>query len=435
MYEPFAYLGWMPDFASEVAKHMQNASLSPMKFSDTPRHPRSPLWLSLPSATLLIAFAAGCASPRPPHPPSLDLPEVVKDLAAERIGDEVRLRWTTPEKTTDHLEIKGPITAEICRVDHPTAQPPSPCNPVTRVPVQAGTSHVTETLPNPLTVDSATLLAYRVQLLNAHGHSAGVSEEVFVSAGAAPPPVDQLRATVARAGAVLEWQRQSTTASVELDRQLISLVPAKPENPKPPPTPAKPAKPTKSTPFSKSKSTAAPKPSNTATPPGLIKLRTPNQTADAGGTLDATAAKGETYSYTAQRVLAVSLAGHALTLRSLPSAPVTLVMRDIFPPAVPTGLEAVPGGATPSDRSIDLSWTPNTDADLAGYIVYRQSVTSSGASEGTPARLNPTPIPGPAYSDQTAAPGQRYSYRVTAVDAAGNESAPSADVQETLREP
>ena len=49
-------------------------------------------------------------------------------------------------------------------------------------------------------------------------------------------------------------------------------------------------------------------------------------------------------------------------------------------------------------------------------------------------RLNITPVVGPAYRDQTAMAGHRYAYRVTAVDTAGNESAPSADVQETLRE-
>ncbi len=130
----------------------------------------------------------------------------------------------------------------------------------------------------------------------------------------------------------------------------------------------------------------------------------------------------------------VSLDGHTLLMRSTVSAPVTFVSRDVFPPLVPTGLEAVPGGATPADRSIDLSWTPNTDADLAGYSVYRQEVTSTGEVAGTAARLNSTPVVGPAYRDQTAVPGHRYSYRVTAVDSAGNESAPSAAVQETLRE-
>jgi len=150
--------------------------------------------------------------------------------------------------------------------------------------------------------------------------------------------------------------------------------------------------------------------------------------------VDQTAKIGESYTYTAQRVSSVLLAGHTLMLSSTVSAPVTFVSRDVFPPLVPTGLEAVPGGATPADRSIDLSWTPNTDTDLTGYSVYRQEVTSTGEVAGTAARLNSTPVVGPAYRDQTAVPGHRYSYRVTAVDATGNESAPSAAVQETLRE-
>jgi fibronectin type 3 domain-containing protein len=113
---------------------------------------------------------------------------------------------------------------------------------------------------------------------------------------------------------------------------------------------------------------------------------------------------------------------------------VTVVMRDIFPPSAPSGLEAVPGGVSAADRSIDLSWTPNSDADLAGYFVYRQDIDPHGAVTGTVTRLNTTPVVGPAYRDQTALAGRRYAYHVTAVDTAGNESAPSANVQETLRE-
>ena len=168
--------------------------------------------------------------------------------------------------------------------------------------------------------------------------------------------------------------------------------------------------------------------------PDEVKLETPKEVVDAGGTVDRTAQKGESYRYTARRLREISLQGHKLELRSDLSTPVTVTMLDTFPPGVPTGLEAVPGGATPSDRSIDLSWTPDIDPDLAGYSVYRQEVTSAGQVAGTATRLNTTPIVGPAYRDQTAVPGHRYAYRVTAVDASGNESAPSADVQETLRE-
>jgi hypothetical protein len=143
---------------------------------------------------------------------------------------------------------------------------------------------------------------------------------------------------------------------------------------------------------------------------------------------------GETYQYTAQRVQSVSLGNHPLELRSPVSSPVMIAMRDTFPPHTPSGLEAVPGGATAADRTIDLSWTPDSDADLAGYFVYRQEVDPKGVVTSTVTRLNTTPVAGPAYRDQTALAGHRYTYRVTAVDTAGNESAPSADVQETLRE-
>jgi hypothetical protein len=408
-----------------------------MKFSLIPCHLHSHRWLPAAAAALLIACATGCASPGPPRPPSLDLPEIVKDLTAERVSNEVRLRWTTPEMTTDRMAIKGPITAEICRIAIQTSQV---CTPVTRLPVQPGPSHAADTLPLALTVDPASLLAYRVQILNAHGHSAGPSPEAFAAAGAAPPPVEQLRAAPSPDGAMLEWQQNSTTAAVELDRLPVGpngvvIEPAPPKTASKPSSSSKPATRKQPTPPQKPTPASPPKPlQTTPATPIEVKLRTPTQPTDSGGTIDHTAEKGETYRYTAQRVLSVSLGGHALELRSAISPPVTVVIRDIFPPHAPTGLEAIPGGATAADRSIDLSWTPNTDADFAGYIVYRQEIDSKGAATGTVTRLNPTPVVGPAYRDQTAVAGRRYAYHVTAVDAAGNESAPSDVVQETLRE-
>jgi hypothetical protein len=408
-----------------------------MKFLLSLRHPHVRRWFTAAVAAPLIVFASGCASPGSPHPPTLDLPEVVKDLSAERVGDVVRLHWTTPAKTTDHLDVKGPMTAELCRIAVSSAPSPA-CVPVARMPVQPGPFQTTDALPPALTVDPPALLAYRIQILNAHGRSAGLSPEAFAAAGAAPPPVEQLRATPTREGAMLEWQQKNTTAVVELDR-----LPVGPNGVVVEPTPPKPAAKSSSKPTIKKQadkppkplSTSAPKPLKTTSPsPIEVKLRSPIQSTDAGGTIDHTARMGEGYRYTAQRVRSVSLDGHALELRSSLSPPVTVMMRNTFPPHVPSGLEAVPGGATASDRSIDLSWTPNTDADLAGYIVYRQDIDSKGVVASTATRLNATPVVGPAYRDQTAMAGRRYAYRVTAVDTAGNESAPSDAVQETLRE-
>ena len=412
-----------------------------MKFLLIPCHPLVPRCFLAATAVLLTAGAVGCASPRLPQPPSLSLPEPVKDLTAERVGDLVQLHWTTPSMTTDRLEIQGVMTAEICRISvtSPAPQPPA-CTLVTQQRVQPGPTQAAEALSPDLTADPPILLAYRVQIFNSHGRSAGLSPEAFTASGAAPPPVDQFRAAPTREGAMLEWQKTDSPAPVELDRLPVGPngVVIEPTPHKPPSKPAKPTlKKTESHP-QKSTTTPAPKPLKppqmTPPAPTEVKLQTPPLPADPGGTIDHTAQKGDTYRYTAQRVRSVSVGGHTLELRSNVSFPVMVTMRDVFPPHAPSGVEAVPGGATAADRSIDLSWTPNTEDDLAGYIVYRQEVDSKGVASGTVTRLNATPVVGPAYRDLTAIPGRRYAYRVTAIDTAGNESAPSADVQETLRE-
>jgi hypothetical protein len=400
------------------------------------RHPHDLRWLMGAAAATAIVFTLGCASPAPPRPPSLNLPETVNDLTADRIGDLVRLHWTTPQTTNDRLPVNGPMTAEVCRIAVSSAPSPA-CVPVARFPVPPGLTRATDTLPSNLIVEPPVLLAYRVQILNKSGRSAEPSPEAFAASGVAPPPVEQLRATPTRDGAMLEWQQKDNPATVELDR-----LPIGPTGEVIEPPPSKEAVKSRSKPTVKKRS--APPPNAPAPapktlqasppPPTEVKLRTPVESADAGGTVDHTARMGDSYSYTAQRVRSITLGGHALELRSTVSPPVTVVMHNTFPPHTPSGLETVPGGATPADRSLDLSWTPNTDPDLAGYIVYRQEIDSKGVAAGTATRLNANPVVGPAYRDQTAVAGHRYAYRVTAVDSAGNESQPSEPVEETLRE-
>ncbi len=395
-----------------------------MKFPILARRQRAHRWLPAIAASLLIPLIpliSGCASPGPPRPPTLNLPEITTDLSAQRIGDTVTLHWTTRSDTTDNLDVKGSLTAEICR----TTPPSSTCTAVQRLPVRPGPSQATETLPQSLTTDPITLLSYRVQILNNKNRSAGLSPEAFAAAGAAPPPVAQLRATPTRSGATIEWQPpqfgQSISYQVELDRVLISV-------PTPSKAVAKPAdKPAAKEPLLP-----------TSAPPTEVKLQAAKQPSDVGGTFDRTAQKGQTYTYTAQRVRSVTTGGHTLELRSAVSPAITVVMRDIFPPDPPTGLEAVPGGLTSSQstpNSIDLSWEPNTETDLAGYIVYRRELSDDHSAQQTASRLTPTPVVGPAFSDKTAVPGHHYIYYVTAIDNSGNESLPCTEVKETLREP
>jgi hypothetical protein len=385
----------------------------PMKFPQNQRHAhhvsQHGRWLSA-GLTAFLSLTIGCASPGNPRPPSLNLPEIVTDLTVQRIGDQVELHWTTPAHTTDSLDIKGNLTAELCRQTSFTSSPASSCAPLQRFAAKPGASHAIEALPAPLTADPATLLAYRLQIFNAAGRSAGLSSPAFTAAGAAPPPVQQLHATPTRDGAIIEWQPQTTTSPVELDRTLTSPPKA------PAPSPAKPKSPLQLTPPN----------------PTEVHLKTPTDQPDAGGTTDPSAHKGETYTYTAQRVRSLTLNGHHLELRSPISSPITLALTDTFPPQPPTGLVAVPAG---TDAAVDLSWQPNTETDLAGYHVYRQELTASNQPQGSSQRLTQTPVTGPAFHDATAVAGHHYAYRVTAIDATGNESAPSAPVLEIATEP
>ncbi|MEP7362355.1 MAG: hypothetical protein ABI972_03800 [Acidobacteriota bacterium] len=95
------------------------------------------------------------------------------------------------------------------------------------------------------------------------------------------------------------------------------------------------------------------------------------------------------------------------------SAPVVITPKDTFPPATPTGLSAI---AAPA--SIQLSWNPVEDADLAGYQMYRAE--GDGPFIRVGGRLT-----APSFNDREVRPAISYRYRVTALDSGGNESPPS----------
>jgi len=80
-------------------------------------------------------------------------------------------------------------------------------------------------------------------------------------------------------------------------------------------------------------------------------------------------------------------------------------------PASPSGLSCT---TSPATATIRLSWTPNTEADLAYYSIYRD--TSS------PATTLYTNAFTTSWEDVNATPGTTYFYRIRAVDRSGNQS-------------
>lgn len=350
-------------------------------------------------AVLTAGFAllTGCASPGPPLPPSLKLPQPPNDVTATRVGNQVVLRWTTPARTTDRQLVTGEVTAEICResmnASAPAAVPArrskraTPCNVVARVQVSPGPGEASDTLPPELVAGAPrTGLAYRVQLVNASGKTAGPSAVVYAPTGAPPEPVTGLRATSTKPGVVLEWTHATQPGdSVELDRMLQSPAPKAGEQ-------------------TESRFSAR----------------------DTGGAIDRTAEPGKTYRYTVQRVRQVPFQGKTLELRSEPSAPVELAVLTVFPPDTPAGLIAAPAYTELGKPAVDLSWEPNVEVRIAGYKVYRRSADEPWQL------LTQSLVAVAAYRDSAVTAGGKYIYRVTAINDAGLESPPSTEATQTV---
>lgn len=405
-------------YAQEVPGRPTPSSESPAR-----RHSASPL--ALAASTLL---ALGCASPGPPRPPSLQIPPPVADLAASREGDVVVVRFTLPQRTTDNLPLRPAETdVTLCRGPELATCVALPSHTAQRLSVSeaSGAPRAVawrDPLPPDLLTGDLRALVYRVQLRNHAGRTAGWSRPAYTAAGAAPPPVAGLAAQGTRQGILLRWQPASppgaeatsqtapAPAEVLLRRSIIGA-------------PAQPA--------------ASRRPSRSPRPPAVpttlwldAHAETPASGAATSQTLDASAALDTPYRYTAVRRRHVQLDGLFLEIRSAPSAPVEITLRDIFPPPAPTGLSA----AAFSDAghfAVDLVWEPVTDPDLAGYNITRQPLDPTGSPQAPPTRLNPTPVALPAFHDTTADPAARYRYNITAIDSHGNESTAAT----TLLEP
>ena len=142
--------------------------------------------------------------------------------------------------------------------------------------------------------------------------------------------------------------------------------------------------------------------------------------------LDQTAEWEKHYDYRATLVTVVAEPGKPGVEVEGDDTPVAQVFaHDAFPPAVPTGLQAVFSGVGQAPF-VDLVWSPDTEADLAGYNIFRHE------AGGQPAKLNSEPVKEPAFRDSNVQSGKKYFYSVSAVDERNNESAMSEEANEQV---
>jgi hypothetical protein len=347
---------------------------------------------------LVAALLAGCASPGVPLPPSLELARPVNDLRAHRKGDKVYLTWSVPTQTTDRQNLRHGGIAEVCRAIGAAIKT---CGtPIARVPFQSG-SRKANTNKNlgsypdelPLTgqVPPTSEFVYALSILNPYGRSAGLSNQVQVPAAPTLQPPSEFRAQLTAEGVQLSWD--AVTPPEISGLRCLYRVYRREQG-------------------SKKDAIAGELPVSGQESPSL---------------LDHSFEWEKTYDYRLTIItIVVEPNGGEQQVEGEDTPSERVVAHDVFPPAAPSGLQAVFSG--PGQKPfIDLVWTPNTEPDLAGYNVYRRE---EGGGEAV--KLNSDLIKSPAFRDNEVLPGHKYVYSISAVDVRGNESPRSEEANESV---
>jgi hypothetical protein len=338
---------------------------------------------------LALAGLTSCGVPGIPKPPSLNLPRPVTDLRAIRKGDRVYLAWTAPTETTDNLPIHQTTSVVVCRSPGkmwpgcaggvlPVPQPQPPVQDKSR---QTFIDAIPAAL---LGNDPNSEILYAVSILNQNSRDAGISNVVSVPAVMAPAAPSDFRAQIAAEGVVMSWEEAPAIEGKHFYRV-----------------------------YRRAEGTTADVVAGEV-PWGTVRL------------VDHNFEWEKTYWYRATVVTVVQVEGKPdAEFESQDTAAVKVFAHDVFPPAVPSGVQAVFSGVG-QQPFIDLIWTPDTDADLAGYNVYRRE-------EGGEARkINSGLVTAPAFRDMNVAAGHKYFYSVSGVDLRGNESARSGETSEAV---
>jgi len=353
---------------------------------------------------------AGCASIGPPLPPELELPRAPSDLKAARKGEKVTLTWTIPARTTERQRVRYLGNTRVCRSLEATLKQCGTAVAEVAAPAdfakkEAGgkklTASYVDTLPVELQRGSASDSAssgsaipgsatYAIEVFNLHGRAAGLSNQVRVSLAETLPPPTDFRARVTAQGVELSWIGVLVQASANSIRYGYRVYRR-----------------------------------DEAGQPTLVG----EVGAGAQTNLSLTDRNFEweqSYYYHAESYTLVAQAGTAdISIDGDDTSEIKVFAHDVFPPAVPSGLQAVFSGPG-QERFIDLIWTPVGDADLDGYNVYRHE------EGGAAVKLNLELVKTPAYRDMKVDAGKNYFYSVSAVDQRGNESARSEESSERV---
>ena len=315
----------------------------------------------LPAAAALLL--AGCGYVGEPLPPLANIPPKVSDLAALQRGGHIIVQFTVPAKTTEGHPIPAPLRLDLRAgtADHfEEAQWAAVARQIPPGAIANGVARY----EIPVADWTGKEVIFGVRVAAGNGKQSGWSNFVVVPVVPPPDKPGGVAPSVTLQGVRLTWQARGTDFRVlrKTDEDGYSVV---------------------------------------------ANVQTPEWT-------DTATEVGKRYTYLVQTVAQL---GNRKEAESELSDEATIVPRDIFPPAVPKGLQ---GSVAPN--SIELNWERNTEEDLSGYRVYRAE--GNGALEKI---ADVTAVP--SYSDRKVEHGKSYRYAIAAVDQAGNESARGAPIE------
>src|SRR5437016_10904640 len=349
---------------------------------------------------IVVLCLTGCGTPGAPQPPSLNIPKPIHDLAASRKGEVITLTWTNPTETTDGALVKrtGKIFVQRGFVASVSSAPAS-ASPLAELPLapalkdgQPSTPVFRDSLANIQPPSAANFAVYTVQAANNSGRTSGNSNQVFVALVLTPATPRNVRADVISDGVKIAFDpvlppRTDSGLTVRYAYRIMRHLEG----------------------------------SNQP-----VIVAEPNAGNEAMAVIDKAIEWEKKYEYWITPITSWQQDDKFKgVVEGEDSAVMTVITKDIFPPAVPTGLQAVFSEVS-QQAFIDLTWTPNTEPDLAGYNIYRRT-------EGQQAmKINSDLMKTPASRDSAVQPGTKYFYSVSAVDLRGNESAHSQESSETV---
>ena len=323
-------------------------------------------------ALLLTVLHLNCGSIGEPLPPLLNIPESTQDLTARQTTQGIILQWTWPETTTEGMPLSdlARFAIHFMQSGSPNQPPPSDFDIQSKWLRDIDVADLNDQGPGDpvqVTLDAKPFLGETIVLgvraESRRGRSVGFSNLLVIQVLPPPEAPAPPQLTVAPDAIELTWTAVRDARSYRVERRGPTQDDFQP-----------------------------------ITTTGETTFRDPRFTWE------------ETYHYRVQSLTGTpdyEIAGGT-------SKPAQITARDTFPPAAPTGLHVVAGL-----DSIELSWEPGPEHDLAGYRLHRT------ADNAEPLLLTPDVVTTINFNDKAVERGVTYRYHLTALDQDSNESPPT----------